>query len=215
MKINLNLPTIALSFFFCIQILVLSCLPAARFVLTMRPYLVNMGNVLANSALAVTVEQIIDEIWVALEGKKDNTATQVDPYADIVSANTGNPLLGRSKYDLNIEFSASFDQNSSIKAVEVARKDLNFERISKESPWMQTFNTKKTIHERTRVGSAQVCLDVLGYNTGEIDGKHGNITSRALKQFQKNVGLPVNGNLDDTTYDYLMSMVDVLKKNRF
>ena len=45
----------------------------------------------------------------------------------------------------------------------------------------------------------QVILAALGYNPGTIDGVVGGNTAKALKEFQKDNDLDVNGNVDDDT----------------
>jgi hypothetical protein len=49
------------------------------------------------------------------------------------------------------------------------------------------------------VYQAQMALKELGYNLGEVDGLWGKRTQGAIERYQRNVGLPVTGRLDDQT----------------
>ena len=49
-------------------------------------------------------------------------------------------------------------------------------------------------------------LSALGYNTGPIDGMIGPMTRNAIKGFQKDHGLPVNGEATHQTIQVLNSM---------
>lgn len=49
------------------------------------------------------------------------------------------------------------------------------------------------------VHQAQKALKQRGYNPGVIDGISGPATQRAIKRFQRDAGLPINGQLDDQT----------------
>ena len=49
------------------------------------------------------------------------------------------------------------------------------------------------------VYQAQKALKELGYNLGEVDGLWGKRTQGAVERYQRNVGLPVTGRLDDQT----------------
>ncbi len=46
---------------------------------------------------------------------------------------------------------------------------------------------------------AQARLAELGYYTGEIDGAFGPLTSRAIREYQADYGLPITGRLDRAT----------------
>jgi len=50
---------------------------------------------------------------------------------------------------------------------------------------------------REPVFTAQVLLDRLRFSPGAIDGRRGDNTSRAVRAFQRERGLPVNGRIDD------------------
>src|ERR687891_2249172 len=47
--------------------------------------------------------------------------------------------------------------------------------------------------------AAQVALDRAGFSPGEIDGRPGSNTDRALRAFQKDQGLTPTGELDSAT----------------
>jgi peptidoglycan hydrolase-like protein with peptidoglycan-binding domain len=49
------------------------------------------------------------------------------------------------------------------------------------------------------VYQAQKALTELGYDLGEVDGLWGKKTQGAIERYQRNVGLPVTGRLDDQT----------------
>jgi len=49
------------------------------------------------------------------------------------------------------------------------------------------------------VYQAQKALKELGYNPGKPDGVWGKATQRAIRSFQRHIGLPVTGRLDDET----------------
>lgn len=55
-----------------------------------------------------------------------------------------------------------------------------------------------------RIPEVQEKLRVLGYYNGEVDGKTGPLTTRALKQFQRNHNLGVTGEPDTVTLRRLM-----------
>ena len=51
--------------------------------------------------------------------------------------------------------------------------------------------------ERLQVAKAQAVLGQLGYDVGKIDGKYGSKTKAAVKTFQKNQKLKVDGKIND------------------
>jgi len=56
----------------------------------------------------------------------------------------------------------------------------------------------KTVVDQA-LSTAQQLLSNLGYSPGNADGVMGRNTKKAIKQFQKDKGLPVTGELNDTT----------------
>ena len=52
---------------------------------------------------------------------------------------------------------------------------------------------------KREVYQAQKALKELEYNPGKLDGLWGKRTQRAIERFQRNVGLPVTGRLDEQT----------------
>lgn len=58
--------------------------------------------------------------------------------------------------------------------------------------------TISAVHDET-VYQAQRRLNELGYNPGPIDGFWGNKTQKAVKDFQRDNGLSVTGNIDKAT----------------
>jgi putative chitinase len=55
------------------------------------------------------------------------------------------------------------------------------------------------------VQTAQKRLSALSYPLGAVDGKIGPLTRSAVRDFQDAMGEPITGNLDQRTYDLLMS----------
>jgi N-acetylmuramoyl-L-alanine amidase len=56
------------------------------------------------------------------------------------------------------------------------------------------------------VADLQLRLSTLGFDTGRVDGIFGDLTSRALAEFQRNAGLPVDGILGGATLGELMRL---------
>jgi N-acetylmuramoyl-L-alanine amidase len=56
------------------------------------------------------------------------------------------------------------------------------------------------------VGALQVRLNLLGFNAGRADGIFGERTDRAVRDFQRNVGLPVDGIVGGITLDTLQRL---------
>jgi hypothetical protein len=52
---------------------------------------------------------------------------------------------------------------------------------------------------RCPVRAAQICLIFRGFHPGPVDGVEGQLTTAALKDFQKSVGLPQTGAIDQAT----------------
>ncbi|HHW02085.1 MAG TPA: peptidoglycan-binding protein [Thermoanaerobacterales bacterium] len=57
------------------------------------------------------------------------------------------------------------------------------------------------------VRELQSKLQSLGYNVGPIDGIFGPLTEKAVKQFQKDNGLKVDGIVGPQTYDMLERLI--------
>lgn len=57
-----------------------------------------------------------------------------------------------------------------------------------------------------RVRVVQIRLNNAGYDAGTPDGKMGNRTKTALKSFQRDMGLPESGRIDETTFETLAAM---------
>ena len=62
---------------------------------------------------------------------------------------------------------------------------------------VDAYNAKS---EAERVSSIQSDLEELGHNPGPVDGKLGNQTRIAIREFQSANGLPVTGEIDSTLY---------------
>ena len=60
-----------------------------------------------------------------------------------------------------------------------------------------------TSNPRALLAQTQSQLANLGYYDGAIDGAFGPMTSRALRQFQSDYGLPITGRLDRATLESL------------
>ena len=56
------------------------------------------------------------------------------------------------------------------------------------------------------VADLQLRLSTLGFDTGRVDGIFGDLTSRALAEFQRNAGLPVDGILGAATLGELVRL---------
>lgn len=56
-----------------------------------------------------------------------------------------------------------------------------------------------------QVRSAQKQLKEAGFNPGPVDGQLGRQTSRAIREFQQDNGLPATGRLDEPTKELLMA----------
>lgn len=50
------------------------------------------------------------------------------------------------------------------------------------------------------VRELQISLNTLGFNTGKVDGIYGETTERAVREFQRNYGLPSDGIFGPSTY---------------
>jgi len=53
------------------------------------------------------------------------------------------------------------------------------------------------------IEGAQERLNHLNYFVGDVDGDHGRFTRNAMERFQRDHGLPVTGELDETTGERL------------
>ena len=62
--------------------------------------------------------------------------------------------------------------------------------------------------ERLRSAEIQSMLSKLGYDVGEIDGKYGPSTAAAIRKFQKDKGLSVDGKISDTLYETLQKYTE-------
>jgi len=61
------------------------------------------------------------------------------------------------------------------------------------------FSSSLASQYNTEIYQAQKALKENGYNPGGIDGIWGNATQSAVKKFQRDVGLPISGQLDEQT----------------
>jgi len=97
------------------------------------------------------------------------------------------------------------------------REDLKA-KIEKLQKLLQEAKAKKTTAPKPvkriypkgseKVRLVQEALKKAGYDPGPIDGKFGPLTSRALREFQKDVGLPVTGKIDEKTWELLKEYVE-------
>ena len=79
-----------------------------------------------------------------------------------------------------------------------------------------TTSGSKTIYSTATVPGAssyyvrllQACLNYLGYNSGSADGIYGTKTKSAIKSFQRNNGLTVDGIAGEMTWRYIDIRVD-------
>ena len=94
---------------------------------------------------------------------------------------------------------------------------------AKSYPWYEYIDKDGVIHfssspvnkpgwilkeEYRNVKQVQTGLSQLGYYQGRIDGILGLKTSGAIKKFQKNIGVPVTGKIDN----HLKSQIEIAKK---
>ncbi len=66
----------------------------------------------------------------------------------------------------------------------------------------------KQYEERSRVAEVQLLLEKLGYDVGKIDGKFGPATAAAIRKFQKDHGLEVNGKVSDPLLSLLRAAAE-------
>ena len=79
-----------------------------------------------------------------------------------------------------------------------------------------TTSGSKTVYSTATVPGAssyyvrllQACLNYLGYNSGSADGIYGTKTKSAIKSFQRNNGLTVDGIAGEMTWRYIDIRVD-------
>ena len=64
-------------------------------------------------------------------------------------------------------------------------------------------DTPTTTEPKMTVAQAQTRLNQLGYSVGTPDGVYGKNTVKQVRSFQKAMGLPITGKLDETTMDAL------------
>lgn len=62
--------------------------------------------------------------------------------------------------------------------------------------------------QRMQAVSIQMALKKLGYSIGDVDGKVGSKTRKAIKKFQSSEGLPINGKASESLLEKLNGVVD-------
>ena len=82
----------------------------------------------------------------------------------------------------------------------------NRDVISGVKEWHPQRKVRRKID--ARVETAQGILRMQGYHPGPSDGVAGYKTRLALKQFQRDNGLPISGTLDDATYKLLLKYAE-------
>lgn len=94
-------------------------------------------------------------------------------------------------------------------AVKQFQKDngLSVDGIVGTKTWeaLQSHPTIKNGSRGSAVKEAQTILNNLGYNAGSVDGIFGTNTENAVKQFQQNMGLSVDGIVGKNTWDKLLN----------
>ncbi len=60
------------------------------------------------------------------------------------------------------------------------------------------------------VRELQISLNNLGFNTGKVDGIYGETTERAVREFQRNYGLPSDGIFGSSTYTAIRNLRHLL-----
>lgn len=66
-----------------------------------------------------------------------------------------------------------------------------------------TVNTKKNKASKSDVKEVQEALNVLGYDCGKPDGICGKTTKKRIKEFQKDIGVTVDGIVDEDLMEIL------------
>ncbi len=193
----------SLVFLFPILLSLSSC---GLFATRVAPYVVStiiiIGKELKPHVIAAFVEQAIDRGFRFLfRSAASNTAEAV---SDSIVPIDGEGKFGRKVDDPQYKVMGEHQNGEIVHTITVPTEKVLFQRVDRFSKWTLTPDSEDFIAERLEVASAQVSLRKYGYNPGRIDGILGIKTSKEIKKFQKVNSLPITGQLDDVTREYLL-----------
>ncbi|MFM9948614.1 MAG: peptidoglycan-binding domain-containing protein [Saprospiraceae bacterium] len=174
---------------------------------TAAPFIISkiivIGKELATNVVAVFVADMIDKGFRAIFGDAaDNTA---EALSNKIKPIDGKGLFGRMIENPQYKVLGEHKNGTPIEhTITVPTEEVLFQRADVYSKWTLTPDSRDEVARRLETASAQVSLRDHGYKPGRVDGIEGDKTSLALSKFQKDNALPVTGNLDDVTREYLL-----------
>jgi len=126
----------------------------------------------------------------------------------LLPSDPGNP---RSHFDSGVEAAVkSFQQERGLTVTGIA--DASTLQVLEEARWKLGDRTLQYLPAKMMrgddVATLQTRLIEMGFNAGRVDGIFGAATESALKEFQKSVGVKVDGQCGPTT---LISMMRLMK----
>ncbi len=161
-----------------------------------------IGSQLKPHVVAAFIERLIDAGFKAIfDLAAGNTADAIQ--SEIVPID-GKGLFGRKLGDHEYKVLGDHQNGGIDHTIKIKTTEILFQRANEFSRWVLTPDSRDLISERLAVASAQVSLDKYGYKPGNVDGKWGPNTSGAVTRFQEDYSLPVTGQLDDVTKEYLL-----------
>ena len=126
-----------------------------------------------------------------------------------INGTTGNwykvTVGGKTGYVVKKYISVSSSGSKSGSSSSKSTKSSSSKSTNSSSSKSSSDGTCKVGDTGDAVKKVQKRLKALGYYTGSIDGDYGNGTKNAVKAFQKNNGLKVNGNVNSATLKKLNS----------
>lgn len=140
----------------------------------------------------------------------DNTANENDFISEIEESEMSKTVLNEENIDPKELHAFNYNYINGI---------MNASDVSLYSDvWaiIPTTSGSKTVYSTATVPGAssyyvrllQACLNYLGYNSGSADGIYGTKTKSAIKSFQRNNGLTVDGIAGEMTWRYIDIRVD-------
>ena len=162
------------------------------------------GKVIGESALGVLTERGIDAIisWWSGEETPQQSNTK-DTGVDVVQF-SDNLYRGYANGNFRIRVHAVRNGTESSTDIPIKGSELIYERLDANSAWSMTLESERLIKKRTLNGCAQLSLLGLGYDPRGVDGEIGKRSRKAIKAFQKDKGLLVTGELDESTLGELL-----------
>ena len=141
---------------------------------------------------------------------RDNTANENDFISEIEESEMSKTVLNEENIDPKELHAFNYNYINGI---------MNASDVSLYSDvWaiIPTTSGSKTVYSTATVPGAssyyvrllQACLNYLGYNSGSADGIYGTKTKSAIKSFQRNNGLTVDGIAGEMTWRYIDIRVD-------